>query len=112
QAGASDSSILVIAAGGGSDSILAMPPKGEGDRLTREQVKLIARWIDAGAKAPAGEVAAVPKSRSAHWAFQPVQRPPLPTVKEARWVRNPIDRFILARLEKEDIAPAAEADRP
>src|SRR5262249_59250749 len=77
QPGASDSSILVIAAGGGSDSIPAMPPKGEGDRLTRDQVTLIAKWIDAGAKAPSGEGAAGPKRRSAHSAFQPWPPPPL-----------------------------------
>jgi hypothetical protein len=45
------------------------------------------------------------------WAFKPVQRPAVPDVKDARWVRSPVDRFVLARLEKEGLAPAAEADK-
>jgi len=48
---------------------------------------------------------------SEHWAFQPVRNPPVPQVGGRDWVRNPIDAFILARLEKEDVAPSAEAHR-
>jgi hypothetical protein len=50
--------------------------------------------------------------KTAHWSFQPVVRPPLPPVADTRWPRNPIDRFIVARLEKEGLTPAREADRP
>src|SRR5689334_1321263 len=46
-----------------------------------------------------------------HWAFRAPRRPELPKVKDAGRVRNPIDRFILARLEKEGLAPSPEADR-
>jgi hypothetical protein len=46
-----------------------------------------------------------------HWAFVPPRRPDLPAVKERAWTRNPIDAFILARLEKEGLRPSAEADR-
>jgi len=46
-----------------------------------------------------------------HWAFVPPVRPPLPTVKQADWPRNPIDRFVLAKLDKENLAPSPEADR-
>ena len=42
-----------------------------------------------------------------HWAFRAPQRPDLPPVKNAAWVRNPIDRFVLARLEKEGLTPVA-----
>ena len=45
------------------------------------------------------------------WAFRPVQRPAAPEVKDSKWARNPVDRFILARLEKEGLTPAAEADK-
>jgi hypothetical protein len=45
------------------------------------------------------------------WAFRSPVRPPLPAVKNAAWVKNPIDAFILARLEQEGLAPASEADR-
>jgi hypothetical protein len=46
-----------------------------------------------------------------HWAYQPVKRPDLPEVLKSRWVRNPIDRFILAELETAELPPAPEADR-
>src|SRR5205823_4189785 len=69
-------------------------------------------WIDQGAKAPANEKAedALAAGRK-HWAFQKPIRPTLPPVRNESWVRNPIDRFILARLEKEGITPSPEADR-
>ena len=47
-----------------------------------------------------------------HWAFTAPTLPPEPAVKNTRWVRNPIDAFVLARLEREGIAPSPEADRP
>src|SRR6185436_15303433 len=46
-----------------------------------------------------------------HWAYVKPVRPALPSVKGTRWLRNSIDRFILARLEKEGLKPSAEADR-
>ena len=67
------------------------------------------RWIDEGAKGPAKEEAVSAVSK--HWSFQSVQRPALPAVKNAAWPRNEIDRFVLARLEKEGIAPSPEADK-
>ena len=47
-----------------------------------------------------------------HWSFVPPARPPIPAVKNAAWLRSPIDAFVLARLEKEGLTPAPEADRP
>src|SRR5262245_38613910 len=47
-----------------------------------------------------------------HWAFVPPERPAVPRVKEREWVRNPIDAFILARLEENALRHAPEADRP
>jgi len=46
-----------------------------------------------------------------HWAFRPIQRPPVPAVKEDRWIKTPIDAFILASLEKKNLSPAPPADR-
>src|SRR5947199_633913 len=46
-----------------------------------------------------------------HWAFKPPVRPPVPEVKNRKWARNPIDHFVLARLEKEGLKPSPEADR-
>jgi hypothetical protein len=87
-----------------------MPPEGE--RLTEAQLKLLSDWIAAGAIWPdalAGEDA--PWKR--HWAFRAPVRPPLPVLRGevAGWNRDPIDRFVLARLEKEGLKPSPEADR-
>jgi mono/diheme cytochrome c family protein len=98
---------LLIQAVCGAEGVKAMPPKG---RLSPEQIALLRAWVDAGARAPANEgIAARPGAE--HWSFRPIGRPEPPAVKNAAWVRNPIDAFILARLEKEGIQPSPEADR-
>jgi uncharacterized protein DUF1553/uncharacterized protein DUF1549/cytochrome c len=108
--GKSAASRLMIAVRGGNDDVAAMPPKGP--RLSEHEIALLRDWIDGGAPAPANErVDKTSNAASKHWAFQPIRRPALPCVKNANWCRNSIDRFILARLEKENIAPAPEADR-
>ena len=92
----------------GLDPEIKMPPKGE--RLSRDEIAAIRTWIDEGALWNAQTAAATPKSR--HWSFiQPVHSSP-PRVRNARWVRNPIDAFVLAKLEAARIAPSPEADRP
>jgi hypothetical protein len=58
----------------------------------------------------AGSLSAAPPKNANHWSFQPVRSPAEPEVKNAAWVRNPIDRFILAELEKKGIPPSPEAD--
>jgi mono/diheme cytochrome c family protein len=100
---------LLIKAVTGADDVKAMPPRG--DRLSPAQVTRLRAWIDAGARAPADEPPQTSSIKSAHWAFQPPVRPPLPPVRHSEQVRNAIDRFILARLEKEGLAPSPEADR-
>ena len=89
-----------------------MPPAGP--RLSPQQISTLRAWIDQGtawpeAAAPTQERPSVPAN--AHWSFQPVRRPQLPPVKQAAWIRNPIDRFVLAKLESENLAPAPEASR-
>lgn len=76
-----------------------MPPPAAGKRLTDAQIGVLRRWVEQGAP------------YEPHWAFVAPKRPPLPVVKNAAWCRNPIDRFILARLEKEGLRPSPEADR-
>jgi hypothetical protein len=84
-----------------------MPPKGP--RLTAAEINRIKAWIDQGARFPmAGDQGA--RVDVTHWSFQPVPRPRVPSIRHT-WVRNPIDAFILARLEKEGLTPAPEADR-
>jgi hypothetical protein len=77
-----------------------MPPKSSGiEPLTAEQRETLRLWIEQGAV------------YRGHWAFEPPKMPALPSVENAKWARNPIDRFILSRLEKEDLGPEKEADR-
>jgi len=73
--------------------------------LTDAQVAALERWVDAGAPWPEGG------TTSKHWAYVPPKRPAVPKVKNAAWVRNPIDAFVLARLEKEGLKPSPQADR-
>ncbi|MEO8427084.1 MAG: PSD1 and planctomycete cytochrome C domain-containing protein [Verrucomicrobiota bacterium] len=82
-----------------------MPP--EGKPLTPDQIALLRRWIDDGARYPKDEV--IPQTAAEHWAFQPVRQPPVPTVKNKRWPRNAIDRFVLAKLEQRGWKPAPVA---
>jgi mono/diheme cytochrome c family protein len=85
----------------------------DGDPLTPPQVALIRSWIDQGAKWPGVTTAAATeqenKEEPVHWAYRRPSRPPLPDVHNTGWVRTPVDRFVLARLEKEGLSPAAEA---
>ena len=76
-----------------------MPPPEVKKSLTAEQIELLTRWIKEGAE------------YEPHWSFIPPTKPEPPPVKTESWVRNPIDRFILARLEAEGLAPAPESDR-
>src|SRR6185503_3363781 len=55
--------------------------------------------------------AEIDASKLSHWSFQPVVRPQPPTVQAKSWVRNDLDRFVLARLEQASLAPSPEADR-
>jgi hypothetical protein len=94
----------------GLDPELKMPPQGKAP-LDARQIELIRAWIDQGAKWPEAAATKTQAVRSNHWAFQPVRRSSPPSVRMQTWLRNDIDRFILARLEKEGLAPAPEADR-
>lgn len=109
QPGKGDQSRLlhVVAA---LDPEVLMPPK-EKPALTKVEIAKIRAWIDQGASWPKTEGTASKTPTSNHWAFQPIRRPALPKVKQKGWVRNPIDSFILERLEKEKIKPTPEADR-
>ena len=80
-----------------------------GDRLTAEQVGLLRAWIDQGAHWPDG-LDPVNEKRN-HWAFKAPVRPSEPKLRNAKWVRTPIDAFIAAQHEKYGLAPAPEASR-
>jgi hypothetical protein len=76
-----------------------MPPAKTRKTLTAEQKKVLAQWISQGAK------------YQPHWSLIAPRRPQIPSTQDTRWSRNAIDHFILARLEKEGLKPAPEADR-
>jgi len=81
-----------------TDAAVRMPRSQE--PLTERQIALLTRWIEQGAK------------WQKHWSFIPPRRPDMPKgLKDAKWVRNPIDAFVLERLEREGLKPSAEADR-
>ena len=106
-AGDSASSRLIRVISGG-DKDLVMPPNGE--ELPSGEIEVLRAWIDQGAEWPADAGAGeTTRPKSDHWAFQPVVRPPLPVVRDEAWVRNEIDRFVLARLESEGVRPSEPA---
>lgn len=89
-----------------------MPPAGP--PLPARDVSVLRAWIDQGAiwpeAAPGAALKLSADEKRRHWAFQPVKRPVEPAIRQRAWVRNPIDAFILARLEGEGITPSLEAD--
>lgn len=108
--GASDESPLIRYVTDDGSGI-AMPP--EGARLTESEVRLLRTWIDQGAAWPdalAGS-AENEKLSTDFWSFQPIRRVSPPAVSDRAWIRNPIDAFILARLEQAGLSPAPAAER-
>ncbi|PWU18998.1 MAG: hypothetical protein C5B50_07575 [Verrucomicrobia bacterium] len=101
------SRVIKLVAGLDPDTV--MPPKG--DRLTAAQIGLFRAWIDQGAAWPDNLAAKTAERARNHWAFKAPVRPSMPSAKRSKWVRNPIDNFILARLEKENLKPSSEAER-
>ena len=82
-----------------TDDETQMPPPNSNRRLSDDQKKILERWISEGAQ------------YSPHWAFINPSRPETPTVVDASWVRNPIDAFVLQKLEGIGLKPSVEADR-
>ncbi|MGP0064265.1 MAG: PSD1 and planctomycete cytochrome C domain-containing protein [Isosphaeraceae bacterium] len=108
----------VIVRGRGEESpmILSVRGEGNGERmplnrppLSEVEISLLQAWIDQGAQGMAGERPGVPPAAT-HWAFLLPRRPVVPDVRSSAWVRNPIDRFILARLEQAGLTPSEVAD--
>jgi len=93
----------------------------EADKLPAEQIAAIARWIDLGAPydkplvdnprdPDAWTAKVVPESARQFWSFQPLAKVEPPAVKNEAWVRNPIDRFVLAKLEEKGLTPSPPAE--
>ena len=79
------------------DPEVQMPPPASNLALSEQEVAVLTRWIEQGAE------------YKPHWSFIQPEKPELPSVQETAWVQNPIDRFVLARLEKENLTPSQEA---
>ncbi|MEI8381194.1 MAG: DUF1553 domain-containing protein [Planctomycetota bacterium] len=76
-----------------------MPPKSSGKKLTPHEIELLNDWIKQGGK------------YAAHWSYVKPVRSPLPKIQDTAWPKNEIDHFLLARLDKEGLRPAVEADK-
>ena len=76
-----------------------MPPPESNRQLTSAQIEILRRWIDEGA------------TWGEHWAYEPIVRPEPPRPENVRWARNPIDRFVLSRLENERLSPSPVASK-
>ncbi|MEX2176222.1 MAG: DUF1553 domain-containing protein [Pirellulaceae bacterium] len=109
----------LLAAGKSAESLLVQRLAGlgtekrmplEDDPLTDQQIGLIRAWIDQGAAWPDG-VGSPATEVNKHWAYVAPKAPPLPTVANRAWPQSPLDTFILARLEKEELAPSPKANR-
>ncbi len=106
----------LIEAVGYANVDLQMPPK---DKLNDGQIADLKHWVKMGAPMPKGDAAKVAakeefdlaKRKAAHWAWKPVQPQTPPMVKDQKWPRSEVDRFVLAKLEEKGLSPAPEADR-
>jgi hypothetical protein len=113
--GKPDESLLIKAVRRTSKD-LQMPPA---EKLKEDEIELLVEWVRRGAIDPrespdsesgGGSWAEKLAQRRNHWCWQPVTRPAVPSVKQTDWSQNPIDRFVLARMEAEGLSPARDAD--
>jgi hypothetical protein len=102
---------LLLTALSHADTDLRMPPKEP--RLPAAVIADVKKWIEMGAPDPRDGTASAPwpgiEAGRNHWAYQPPVEPALPAVKNEGWTRRPIDFFILAELERNELKPSADA---
>jgi hypothetical protein len=117
EAGKSAESRLIKYVSGLNDDRILMPPEGDGERLSADQIAVLRAWIDQGAKWPEDGGSTSPEKL--HWSFQPVKRPVPPDVKNSAWIKSGIDAFgarqsgksrlvAVSRGRSGDVDPAAE----
>lgn len=82
-----------------SDPDVVMPPLGSGRKLTPQQITTLKQWIQQGAE------------YKGHWSFIRPERPTIASVSDESWCRNPIDRFVMEKLDAAGLKPSVEADR-
>ncbi|MFZ9937502.1 MAG: DUF1553 domain-containing protein [Luteolibacter sp.] len=118
---ANPSESLILKALSYEDEEMEMPPRG---KLPDAQIELIRQWIEKGAPwtpededrlievdDPHAAITEVNEKTRSHWSYRPMQRPPVPEVKDPDWGVHPVDAFLMARLEKHGLQPAAPASR-
>ena len=91
-----------------TDNELQMPPKKAGGKIPDAKIKVLQDWVKMGAPAPVGagdKLTGLSQKARDHWAFKPVVKPAVPEVKNKLWVHNPIDAFVLAKLEAVGLQP-------
>ena len=90
----------------GASGLQQMPP---GRHLSEAEIETIRTWIAEGAVWD--DSGQLPDSATSvgHWGFRPIRRPAIPPARDTKWVRNPIDAFVLAKLETKGLKPSAEA---
>jgi mono/diheme cytochrome c family protein len=101
-----------------TDDDLKMPPLSKGGKLSDTQIADFAAWIKMGAPDPrveppkkAAKLSGLNPKAKAHWAYQPVTKPALPSPKNPQWGRTPVDAFILQKLQENGMTPSPDADR-
>ena len=109
---------LMIQAIRQNDPALKMP---QGGKLKDDEIAVLEEWVKAGAVWPKSAAPVTSKTESGKyvitperkdfWSFQPLKNEPVPAVKDARWAKSDIDRFILARLEKDGLKPVGPASK-
>ena len=76
-----------------------MPPPNSKSSLSPQEIETLSKWVRQGAR------------YAKHWAFEPIRSVNPPAVRDEAWVRNPVDRFILSRLERDGLTASAEAEK-
>lgn len=93
-----------------------MPPKS---KLPAKEIATLTKWVELGAPWPKETATAagtghgfdLATRKAAHWCWQPIARQPEPVTKDVHWPRTAVDRFILARLEEQQLSPAGPAEK-
>jgi hypothetical protein len=117
-AGDLQKSLLIRAIG--YTGTVKMPPTG---KLKPEEIAILTQWVRDGAVWPTAPVAAeaqhaqasgtyqISDAQRKFWSFQPVRKPAVPTIPNSTWAKNPVDRFILAKLNSAGLHPSPPADK-
>ena len=104
---------LLITAINYKDKDLQMPPKGE--KLSDQQIADLTEWVKMGAPDPReeakGKLSGLTDKSKSHWAYQPVKKPAIPTIKNRAWCVTPVDAFILEKIEAKGMAPSPPTDK-